>query len=105
MGYFSAACMATGALTWGLRNSKLAFMNPWALLFLSVGSMIGTQVVSYEKDWLLKNACFAGFITTMSLSMVPLIHMYAMPVIYDALLATGVTVGSLGFVAYNAPSE
>lgn len=28
-----------------------------------------------------------------------------MPVIYDALIATGVTMGSLGAVAYNAPSE
>ena len=37
--------------------------------------------------------------------MVPLIHIYAMPVIYDALIATGVTMGSLGIVAYNSPSE
>ena len=28
-----------------------------------------------------------------------------MPIIYDALLATGLTVGGLGLVAYNAPSE
>ena len=41
----------------------------------------------------------------MSLSMVPLIHIYAMPVIYDALIATVVTTGSLGIVAYNSPSE
>jgi len=27
------------------------------------------------------------------------------PIVYDALLATGVTVGSLGLFAYNAPSE
>jgi len=48
---------------------------------------------------------YAGFIGTMSASMLPLIHMYSMPVIYDALIATGVTVGGLGAVAYNAPSE
>jgi len=41
----------------------------------------------------------------MSVSLLPLIHAYAMPVIYDALIATGVTVGALSSVAYNAPSE
>ena len=97
--------MATGAFTMMLRNSRFAMMNPWALLFLSMGTMIGTQFTSYDQNWALKNMLFAGFISTMSLSLVPLIHMYAMPVIYDALIATGVTVGSLGFVAYNAPSE
>lgn len=48
---------------------------------------------------------YGAFIGTMSLSMVPLIHMYEMKILYDALIATGVTMGSLGFVAYNAPSE
>ena len=28
-----------------------------------------------------------------------------MPIIYDALFATGITMGGLGLVAYNAPSE
>ena len=28
-----------------------------------------------------------------------------MPILFDAMLATGVTVGSLGLVAYNAPSQ
>lgn len=41
----------------------------------------------------------------MALSMVPLINMAALPVIYDALFATGITMGSLGLIAYNAPSE
>ena len=41
----------------------------------------------------------------MALSMVPLINMAAMPVIYDALFATGITMGSLGLIAYNAPNE
>ena len=48
---------------------------------------------------------FGAFVGTMSLSLVPLIHIYSMPVIYDALIATGVTMGSLGVVAYNSPSE
>jgi hypothetical protein len=28
-----------------------------------------------------------------------------MPVIYDALFATGLSMGALGAIAYNAPSE
>lgn len=39
------------------------------------------------------------------LGMVPLIRMAGMSIIYDAMLATGFTVGGLGIVAYNAPSE
>lgn len=48
---------------------------------------------------------YGAFVGTMSLSMVPLIHMYEMKILFDALIATGVTMGSLGVVAYNAPSE
>jgi len=46
-----------------------------------------------------------GFIGTMSLSMVPLINMAGLPIIYDALFATGLSMAALGAVAYNAPSE
>ena len=46
-----------------------------------------------------------GFMSSMALSMVPLINMASIPVIYDALFATGITMGGLGLVAYNAPSE
>jgi FtsH-binding integral membrane protein len=48
---------------------------------------------------------YAGFIGTMSFSMIPLIHMYSMPVIYDALIASTACVGSLGAVAYYSPSQ
>jgi len=53
----------------------------------------------------LKHLLWAGFISTMSLSLVPLISMAGMPIVYDALFATGITMGGLGLVAYNAPSE
>ena len=42
---------------------------------------------------------------TMALSMVPLINMASMPILFDAMFATGFTMGGLGLVAYNAPSE
>jgi hypothetical protein len=41
-GYFSAACMGTGAFMYALRNSSLVHMNPWLLLGLSFGTLIGT---------------------------------------------------------------
>jgi FtsH-binding integral membrane protein len=88
-----------------LKNSSMAYMNPFLLLGLSIGSMMGTYMCDYENNWALKNLLFGTFIGTMSLSLVPLIHVYSMPVIYDALIATGVTMGSLGIVAYNSPSE
>jgi FtsH-binding integral membrane protein len=37
--------------------------------------------------------------------MIPLINMVSMPIIFDAIFATGFTMGGLGLVAYNAPSE
>ena len=62
-------------------------------------------MVDYEQNWALKNLLYGTFIGTMSVSLLPLIHMYSMPILFDALLATGATVGSLGLLAYNAPSE
>ena len=41
----------------------------------------------------------------MALSMIPLINMAGIPIVYDALFATGISMSALGLVAYNAPSE
>lgn len=97
--------MITGGLVGALRFSRLANMNPWAMLFLAIGSLYGTMYTSYEKNPVLKHTLWLGFMSTMALSMVPLINMASMPIIYDALFATGFTMGGLGLIAYNAPSE
>jgi FtsH-binding integral membrane protein len=105
-GSFSAACMATGGFVHMFRNSQRALtMNPWLLLGLSFGSLIGTQMIDYHANYPLKCLMYGGFVSTMSLSLLPLIHMSAPAVVFDALIATGVTVGGLGMVAYNSPSE
>ncbi len=75
------------------------------MLFLSLGTLMGTMFTSYDRSPVLKHGMWLGFMTTMALSMVPLINMASMPIIYDALFATGFTMGGLGFIAYNAPSE
>jgi hypothetical protein len=41
----------------------------------------------------------------MALSMVPLINMASMPIIYNALFATGIMTSGLAAVAYNAPHD
>ena len=41
----------------------------------------------------------------MGLSIVPLVQVYGTGIAYDALLASGFTVGGLTTFAYNAPSE
>jgi FtsH-binding integral membrane protein len=104
MSYFCGGLACTGLLVGALRNSSLAYMNPWGLLFLSFGTLIGTMMTSYDNK-VLKHLMWGGFMTSMALSMVPLINMASMPIIIDALMATGFTMGGLGLVAYNAPSE
>ena len=104
-GYFTAACAGTGAAVMLLRHSAAAHMNPWVLLALTMGGVIGTQMVDYHNNWALKNVMYAGFVGAMGVSLIPLINMYAGPVVFDAMIATGVTCGGLSAVAYNAPSE
>jgi hypothetical protein len=40
--YFGAGLSITGILTGALRNSRLAYMNPWLMLFGTIGLAIGT---------------------------------------------------------------
>lgn len=103
--YFGGGLGATGILVQALRNSTFPYMHPWMLLFGSLGLLIGTQMTDYYQSPVLKHALYAGFIGTMAASMCPLISMASMPVIYDALFATGLSMGALGAIAYNAPSE
>lgn len=105
LAYFGGGLLVTGGLVGALRNSSLVHMNPFLFFALSIGTMIGTMMVSYDRSPALKHALWMGFMSTMALSMVPLINMASLPVIYDALFATGFTMGGLGLVAYNAPSE
>lgn len=105
LAYFGGGLLVTGGLVGALRNSSLVHMNPFLFFALSIGTMIGTMMVNYDRSPLLKHALWMGFMSTMALSMVPLINMASLPAIYDALFATGFTMGGLGLVAYNAPSE
>lgn len=105
LGYFGGGLLITGGLVGALRNSRFANMNPWGLLAITIATMVGMQLTSYHTNKPLKHALWMSFMTSMALSMVPLINMASMPIIFDALFATGFTMGGLGLVAYNAPSE
>ena len=54
---------------------------------------------------LFRSAFWFSYMGTIALAMVPLINMASMPIIFDAMFATGFTMGGLGLIAYNAPSE
>ena len=75
------------------------------MLPLMFGTLIGTMTVDYYQSPALKHAFWFGFMGSIALSMVPLINMASMPIIFDAMFATGFTMGGLSLVAYNAPSE
>ena len=68
-------------------------------------TMLGTLFTSYHTNKPMKHVFWTSFMGTMALSMIPLINLASMPIIFDALFATGFTMGGLGLVAYNAPSE
>ena len=105
MAYFCGGLTLTGIMTGALRNSRIAYMNPWLLMFGSIGLAFGTLMTNYHTQPVLKHAVWLAFMGSMGVSMVPLINMVSMPIIFDAMMATGFTMGGLGLVAYNAPSE
>lgn len=105
LGYFGAGLFTTGLMVGFFRNSLFALNHPWMLLFGSIGAMFGTLLTDYDRNFALKNLFWISFMGLTGLGMVPLIRMAGMSIVYDAMLATGFTVGGLGIVAYNAPSE
>lgn len=105
LGYFAGGLGATGVAVASMRHMAFPYKHPFMLMFGSIAMMLGTMFTSYHQQPALKHLLYGGFIGTMALSMIPLINMASMPIIYDALFATGITVGGLGAVAYNAPSE
>ncbi len=48
LSYFGGGLLITGGLVGALRNSKLAYMNPWLMLAVSMGTMFGTMLTNYQ---------------------------------------------------------
>lgn len=89
-----------------LKNSAAAHAaNPWLLLGGSIALIVGTHMVDYHTQFPLKLAMYSGFCGLTAVTLVPLISMSASAAVFDACLATGVSMASLATIAYNAPSE
>jgi len=71
----------------------------------TLASIIAMRVCDGHQYPIAKHALLASTIGFLSLGMVPLIEMAGAKIMYDAMAATALTVGSLGIFAYNAPSE
>ncbi len=103
--YFTGSLGITGVMVGLLRNSRFAYANPSLIYAGLVTFILGTIFTDYNTQRPLKHAFWFGFMTTMAILLIPLINAVSMPIIYDAIFATGFTIGGLGLVAYNAPSE
>ena len=103
--YFGGSLSMTGIMTAALRNSSLAHRSPILQVIASIGFMVGTCMTDYDTQFALKHLLFGGFLTMTSLGLVPLIQMASMPIIYDALFATGIMMGGLASVACFAPND
>jgi FtsH-binding integral membrane protein len=102
MKYFGASISTTGLIAAMARGTRLATINPLLLFIPSILGMIGCQMT--DKP-LLKHTLWGMFILSQGASMAGLISMYNMPIIFNALAATGIMVGGLGFYAYNTPTQ
>ena len=67
--------------------------------------MIPMMMTSYHDNFALKHLLWGGAVTSISISLCPLINMVSLPVIYEALLGTGVMVGGLSTYAYNSAPD
>lgn len=92
-------------MVFALRNTRVAYMNPWLNLGLSLACMIPMMMTSYHDKFMLKHLLWGGAITSISISLCPLINAVSLPIIYDALLGTGVMVGGLSAYAYNSAPD
>ena len=105
MAYFTGSIFATGGIMALLRNSSAVRRFQFPITIGSFAFLLGTIFSDYHKNWELKNAMFGGFVATSAMGLVPMIHAYGGAILFEAAAMTGVTMGSLGAVAWNAPSE
>lgn len=82
-----------------------ASVSPLLLFGGSLALLFGTHSLPYETQYIPKMICYTAFTGMMGLSILPLVQMSAAATVADAALATGLSMGALGAVAYNAPSE
>lgn len=108
LAYLSSSVVGTGVFAYALRDSPLGYWLVQAPLLnfaITAALLFGTMALDYEEQWVAKNLMFTSLIGMFGASLVPLLNETPAPLIEQALLATGATVGSFGLTAYVAPSQ
>lgn len=80
-------------------------MNTALFAVLSTLSVIGTLALDYEKQYYEKHACWSMILFVTAFKLAPVLRKANLTMINQSLMATGCTVGGLGLIAYNAPSD
>ena len=88
-----------------LKNSIIKSLNPAIGAAVSLSSLAFLLSTDYHTDTNLKHCLWGSFLFSTAVGLIPLVNKAGMAIVYDAILATGFTVGGLGLVALNAPSQ
>ena len=105
LAYFGGGLTLTGLSISLFRYSSLAYMNPLILFIPTIGAMIATMYFNYHTQSTAKHLWWGAFCGLEGLAMAPLINMAGMPIVFNALAATGIMMGLLGAYAYNSPTS
>lgn len=105
LAYFGGGLALTGLSISLFRYTSLAYMNPLILFIPTIGALIGTQYLNYHTQSPAKHLAWGLFCGLEGLALAPLINMAGMPIVFNALAATGAMMGLLGAYAYNSPAQ
>lgn len=103
--YFGSGIGITSLSVMAFRHSALARINPLWFLIPSIGCLLGTIGLDYNRQSFAKHACWAGFCASTGMSLMGLINFAGQTAIMNAFGATGIMMGLLGFYAYNSPYD
>lgn len=105
-GWFSYGLLSTSAMVYATRNSMLWASVPWwAMMGGTIACLFAAHGLDHETQLPLKVGAFTAMTCFMGLSIVPLVQAYGIATAADAALATGLSMASLGGIAYMSPSE
>ena len=105
LAYFGGGIALTGLSISLFRYTALAYANPLLLFIPTIASLIGTMYFNYHTQSPLKHLCWGAFCGFEGLALAPLINMAGMPIVFNALAATGTMMGLLAAYAYNSPTN
>lgn len=105
-GWFSYGLLSTAGSVYYLRNSTAWAVIPW---WAFMGGMMACGAASHAFDYdtqlPFKVMSFTAMTWLMGLTIVPLVQGFGVAVAADAALATGLSMATLGGIAFYSPSE